>query len=95
MSEQTLEKVRKRVFPFRFQPPPEYSDERWFSGLLGLWAWPLVNLVLSLAEKVRAKSRPSFTPYPTQVFPRVATRRTEYVRNNMGRIIEKLEEVEF
>lgn len=88
MSEQIVElRKRKRVLPFQvFRQDYEGS---WFVGPLGIWPWPLVNILLAIAESIRARSVGS----AAQVFPRVATRRTEYVRDAQGRIIEKLEEI--
>jgi len=96
MTEEVLEKLKKkkRIFPFQVQPPPDYesreSSREWFRGPLGIWPWPIVNLLLALIEAIKAKS---YVP-PTQVFPRTASRRVEYIRDKEGRIIEKYEEIE-
>jgi len=92
LSEQILERrKKKRLFPFQIQPLPEYESSReWFRGPLGIWPWPIVNLLLALIEAIKAKS---YVP-PTQVFPRTASRRVEYIRDREGRIIEKYEEIE-
>ena len=96
MSQQTAllrRKKRKRLL----YPQPEYEPypDRglYFTGPLGIWPWPIVNLILAIAEAIRSRSRTRYPSEPTQLFPRVATRRTEYVRDASGRIIERYEEI--
>ena len=62
-----------------------------FQGPLGLWPWPFVNLVLAVVTNLGGGRQVS----TQQLFPPTATRRIEYIRDNTGRIIEKLEEVSF
>jgi len=61
-----------------------------FQGRLGLWPWPLVNLVLAVVNKLGGGGRRQDM---RSLFPETATRRIEYIRDNTGRIIEKLEEI--
>ena len=90
-------KKRKRLF----YPQPEYDSYSdtdtglYFIGPLGIWPWPLVNLILAIVEAIRIRSRMRYPTEPVQVFPRVASRRTEYIRDKEGRIIEKYEEISF
>ena len=59
----------------------------YFKGPLGLWPWPLFNVLLAMVETIRGRTYRG-------AFPKVATRRTEYIRNAEGRIIERYEEME-
>jgi len=91
LSEQVLEEKKKRILisPGRFILPsrPE-TEQRRFVGPLGIWPWPIVNLLLTIIENMSVRR---YTP--SYYFPRTATRRIEYIRDSQGRIIEKYEEV--
>jgi len=98
-TEQASERQEKKVLPPQVQSQLsryETQPQTQFQGLgLGLWPWPIVNLLLALVERVRARvCAPSPAPTPARMLPRTASRRTEYVRNREGRIIEKYEEVD-
>ena len=76
---------RERFLPLPFKPRGETSDASWFRGPLGLWPWPLVNLILALAEGKRARGYP--------VVPERRRRMTlwDIARDSEGRIISILE----
>ena len=76
-----------RYLPYPVQETPQYptssSDERpQFTGILGLWPWPLVNLLLALVE--RTKGGVSVAPARKGTI-------LEVVRDERGRIIEIFE----
>jgi len=58
------------------------------------WPYPILNVILQILERLQlmALNIRQAGPYFTY-FPRTATRRTEYIRDKEGRIIEKIEEV--
>lgn len=86
---------RKKRFPRLLQSPPVeegYEEERrYFTGPLGVWPWPIVNLILAFVDLLRSQAEALRSP--AYRLPRTATRRTEYIRDEKGRIIEKYEEV--
>jgi len=91
---------RKRRFPRLLQSPPseeaqEAEEERYFTGPLGIWPWPIVNLILAIVDLIRSSIRSQTqTSIVSRYFPKVARRRREYVRDSSGRIIEVVEEIE-
>jgi hypothetical protein len=69
------------------------EDENLFQpivGPLGIWPWPILNVLLQLIIRLRAIRE---TATPIELLPKTVTRRTEYIRDREGRIIEKVEEV--
>jgi len=88
---------RKRRFSRLLQPPPSEEalegERPYFTGPLGIWPWPIVNLILALVDLTRSSVRAQ-TPATVRYFPKVARRRREYIRDGSGRIMEILEEVE-
>jgi len=90
---------RKRRFPRLLQLPPseevrETEEERYFTGPLGIWPWPIVNLILAIVDLIRAQVRTSIVKRsPLSLLPKTATRRREIVRDSQGRIIEIYEEI--
>jgi hypothetical protein len=89
MSEQVQELVKKRRV---LLPPHEAeSTSQSITGPLGIWPCPILNILIQLIERLRGLRS---TSQPPQAYlPKVATRRTEYIRDSQGRIIEKLEEI--
>lgn len=61
-------------------------------GPLGLWPWPILNVLVRFVYALRRAQTPAT---PTEYFPRTASRRVEYVRDQEGRIIERYEEITF
>jgi len=90
---------RKRRFPRLLQSPPseeaQEEEGRYFTGPLGIWPWPIVNLILAIVDLIRSSIRSQTqTSIVSRYFPKVARRRREYIRDSSGRIVEVLEEVE-
>jgi hypothetical protein len=57
-------------------------------GVFGIWRFPILNLLLQIIMVLRGS-----TSAVQPLFPTTATRRTEYIRDKEGRIIEKVEEI--
>lgn len=91
MSEQKTEQKRdkKKRLIIRQSKVPITQAPRILSGPFGLWQFPIINWLLSISGTFRARQ-----PIPTQLLPKTASRRVEYIRDAQGRIIEKYEEVE-
>ncbi len=89
MSEQKLElrKRRKRILLPAY-PTAERSETTIQGPILG-WPFPILNALLQLIYATRERA-PSQQAY----FPKIVTRRVEYVRDFSGRIIERYEEIE-
>jgi hypothetical protein len=86
-----LVRKRKRLIQVEQEEKPQlvYAEERAIVGPLGIWPYPIINVLLQIIERLR-----SLTVRPVQAYlPKTATRRTEYIRDSQGRIIEKLEEI--
>jgi hypothetical protein len=63
-------------------------------GPLGIWPYPLINVLLQVVLVLRGLSTWQPGPVVQQVpFQRTASRRTEYIRDREGRIVEKYEEI--
>jgi len=69
----------------------EEPEVPFIRGVLGIWPWPILNVLLQFLYALRAAVS---QPYRFGYFPRTATRRTEYIRDKEGRIIERYEEVQ-
>jgi len=63
-------------------------SETIIQGPLFGWPFPLLNAILQLIYATRERAPPQ------AYFPRTATRRVEYIRDSLGRIVEKYEEIE-
>lgn len=67
----------------------DYGERSYFTGPLGIWPWPIVNLILAVVEAIRAR----IYYRPTEVYrPRPRTVQYNIVRDEKGRIIS-IEEV--
>ena len=77
--------VKRDRFPL-LQLQPRQAAGTTFRGLLGLWVWPVVNLILALAESKRAQA-------PAPVVPEQRRRMSlwDITRDKEGRIISILE----
>lgn len=90
MSDQELEiRKRKRLILPPYPEQVKGTEATLVRGPLGIWNFPFLNALLQFLYSIRRAA-----PTPQAYFPRIATRRVEYVRNREGRIIERLEEVE-
>lgn len=78
--------VKRDRFPLLQLQPRQQTTGTSFTGPLGLWAWPLVNLILALAESKRAQA-------PASVIPEQRRRMSlwDITRDREGRIISILE----
>jgi len=84
MSEQKRKLVIK-PYPSIASPPPQESTVTYqqFRGPLGLWPWPIINLLLALISQLRSLQIPVTTvekPPLRKVY--------SIVRDEKGRIIE-------
>lgn len=84
---QKLELRKKRILLLSPYPKTERSETIIQGPILG-WPFPILNALLQLiATRERAPSQQAY-------FPKIVTRRVEYVRDSSGRIIERYEEIE-
>jgi len=82
MSEQKQKLVLKQ-YPSTVPPPPEVTFTQQFRGPLGIWPWPLINLLLALIAQIRSLQTPAVTaerPPLRKVY--------SIVRDEKGRIVE-------
>ncbi|RLJ01971.1 MAG: hypothetical protein DRP11_03630 [Candidatus Aenigmatarchaeota archaeon] len=57
----------------------------WFRGPLGIWPWPLVNLILAIIYSIRSRAAPTAAPRkPTKKIYSI-------IRDKEGRIVEIVE----
>jgi hypothetical protein len=63
----------------------QQTETRQIKGPLGLWPFPFINALLQFIYALRYQER--------EYLPGLVTRRTEYIRNAEGRIIERYEEI--
>jgi hypothetical protein len=78
--------VKRDRFPLLQLRSRQQTTSTSFTGLLGLWAWPLVNLILALAESKRAQA-----PAPVVLEQRRRMSLWDITRDKEGRIISILE----
>lgn len=86
---QILERRKKPVLDM-FRPPAQSYPQSYplIRGPFG-WPYPVLNAFLQFIMML------SYSPRSSSIFPNVASRRREYVRDSQGRIIEVYEEVVF
>jgi len=80
--------VKRDRFPLLQLQPRQQAAGTTFRGLLGPWVWPLVNLILAVAEGKRTRALPQAPVVPEQ---RRRMSLWDITRDKEGRIISILE----